>query len=459
MSLFVRDRAFYKKILIIGLPISAQQLITAGVNMMDTIMLGQLDEVALSASAMATQVHQLFLFLSMGLSMGASVLIARYWGAGSRTGLRKSLTLMFRTCLVISLSYTLIVTLFTREIMELLTPEPEVIREGVRYLRWAMPCFFLHGMSLSATIALRNIGRVRIPLYSTICSFFVNIFFNWIFIFGKLGAPAMGVAGAALGTLISRCFEFCFICGFFFLRENRIQFRVKDIFSPCGDLAGEYFRIALPVMVSDMLLGVGNSATAMVAGHIGTVYMSANSITMMTQQISQIFSVGLGQAACIITGNTLGEGDSEKAYRQGVSLTAIGFLVGAACGLAIAAVAVPIVAAYKVTPETRHMAVELMDTVAFLVVFLLPNSIMTKGVLRGGGDTRFLMIADVIFLWVVSIPLGCLAAFVFRWPAPAIFLCLRLDCIVKALWCIRRLRSRKWIKAIRGAEVSAQAGS
>ncbi len=455
MSLFVRDKAFYRKIVMIGLPISAQQLITAGVNMMDTIMLGQLDEVALSASSMATQVHQLFLFLSMGLSMGASVLIARFWGSGDRESLRKALSLMFRTCLAVSLGYTLIVTLFTRQIMAILTPEADVIYEGVRYLRWAMPCFFLHGMSLSATIALRNIDCVHVPLYSSICSFFVNIFFNWVFIFGRLGAPAMGVAGAALGTLISRSFEFIFICGYFFLREQRIRFRIRQIFDPCADLAGEYFRIALPVMVSDTLLGVGNSATAMVAGHIGTVYMSANSITMMTQQISQVFSVGLGQAAGIITGNTLGEGDREKAYRQGVSLTAIGFLTGAACGLAIAAVAVPIVSAYNVTAETRQMAVQLMYTVAFLVVFLLPNSIMTKGVLRGGGDTRFLMIADVVFLWVVSVPLGCLAAFVFHWPAPAIFLCLRLDCIAKALCCIQRLRSRRWIRTIRAAGSSA----
>ena len=451
MSLFVKDKAFYRKILMIGLPISAQQLITAGINMMDTIMLGQLDEVALSASSMAVQVHQLFLFMSMGLGMGASVLIARFWGSGDGKSLRKALALMYRSCLAISLGYTLIVSIFTRQIMALLTPEPEVIYEGVRYLRWAMPCFLLHGMSLSTTIALRNLRKVQIPLYSTIASFFINIFFNWVFIFGKLGAPAMGVAGAALGTLISRSFEFAFICGYFFLREKNVCFRPREIFIPCGDLANEYFRIALPVMVSDTLLGIGNSATAMVAGRIGTVYMSANSITMMTQQISQIFSVGLGQASCIITGNTLGEGDTEKAYRQGVTLTVIGFLVGAACGVAIASVAGSIVSAYKVGPETKALAVRLMYAVSFLVVFLLPNSIMTKGVLRGGGDTKFLMIADVIFLWVVSVPLGWLAAFVFRWPATVIFVSLRLDCVIKAIWCIFRLRSRKWIRRIRAA--------
>ena len=449
MSLFVKDKAFYRKILMIGLPISAQMIITVGINMMDTIMLGQLDEVALAASSMATQVHSLFHYMSMGLAMGAGVLLARFWGAGDRVGIRKSLSLMYRSCITVSLLFTLVVSLFTRQVMELLTSESEVIYEGVRYLKWAMPCFCLHGLSQCTTIALRNVKKVRIPLYSTIISFFVNIFFNWVFIFGKLGAPAMGVAGAALGTLISRSFEFLFICGYFFLAEKNVRFRLREILEPCGDLAGEYFRIALPVMVSDTLLGLGNSATAMVAGRIGTVYMSANSITMITQQISQIFSVGLGQSACIITGNTLGEGDKEKAYRQGVCLTAIGFIVGAACGAVIASLAGVVVSAYKVEAETKQMAVSLMYAISVLVIFLLPNSIMTKGVLRGGGDTRFLMFADVIFLWIVSVPLGWLAAFVFHWSAPAIFVCLRLDCVIKAIWCVFRLRSRKWIRVIR----------
>ena len=454
MSLFVKDKAFYRKILMIGLPISAQMIITVGINMMDTIMLGQLDEVALAASSMATQVHSLFHYTSMGLAMGAGVLLARFWGAGDRVGIRKSLSLMYRSCITVSLLFTLVVSLFTRQVMELLTSESEVIYEGVRYLKWAMPCFCLHGLSQCTTIALRNFKRVRIPLYSTIASFFINIVFNWVFIFGKLGAPAMGVAGAALGTLISRSFEFLFICGYFFLAEKNVRFRLREILEPCGDLAGEYFRIALPVMVSDTLLGLGNSATAMVAGRIGTVYMSANSITMITQQISQIFSVGLGQSACIITGNTLGEGDNEKAYRQGVCLTAIGFLVGAACGAVIASLAGVVVSAYKVEAETKQMAVSLMYAISVLVIFLLPNSIMTKGVLRGGGDTRFLMFADVIFLWIVSVPLGWLAAFVFHWSAPAIFVCLRLDCVIKAIWCVFRLRSRKWIRVIRTSKAA-----
>ena len=199
MSVLVRDKSFYKKILTIGGPIAAQQVITVGVNMMDNIMLGRLTEVAIDASALAVQVHNLFTFMCMGLSMGASVLIARYWGAGEQRSLRKTLTLMYRACLILAASFTLVVGLAPARVMSLLTDSPDVIYEGVRYLRWALPCFFLYGLSLTTTNVLRNVKQMHIPLYTAIGAFFINIFFNWVFIFGKFGAPAMGVAGAALG--------------------------------------------------------------------------------------------------------------------------------------------------------------------------------------------------------------------------------------------------------------------
>lgn len=451
MGLFVHDRGFYKKVLVIGGPIAAQQIITVGVNMMDTVMLGQLNETALSAAAAATQIHSLFQFMSMGMGMGASVLIARYWGAGDMPSLRKALSLMYRCCLIISLLFTAVVGLAPAGALALLTPYPEVVAEGVRYLYWALPCFFLFGLSTTTTIVLRNLKQMHIPLIVSVGAFFINIFFNWLFIFGRLGAPAMGVAGAALGTLISRCFEFAAICGYFFLAEKRARFRVRDILAPCGDLAPEYLRISLPVMVSDTLLGLGNSVTMAVVGHIGDTFMSAYTITHVTQQITTVFTSGLGQSAVIITGNTLGEGDPDKAQRQGVTFTALGFALGALCGGAIVLISPLVVGSYNILPETYAIAMELMRSVGVITMFMAPASILTKGVLRGGGDTRFLMIADVVFLWVVSVPLGYLAGLVWRWPPFWVFSCLRLDHVIKAVWCVFRLRGGKWIKKIKAA--------
>ena len=168
------------------------------------------------------------------------------------------------------------------------------------------------------------------------------------------------------------------------------------------------------MLVSDTLLGLGNSMTMAVAGHIGRTFMSANTITSVTQQITTVFTAGLGQAAVIITGNTLGLGEMEKAQRQGVTFAVLGVLLGGLCGGIIVAVSPLVVGSYQITAETHAVAMELMNAVGVITVFMAVSSILTKGVLRGGGDTRFLMVADVCFLWVVSVPLGAGAGLVWE---------------------------------------------
>ena len=449
MALLVRDKEFYKRVLLLAAPISAQQIITVGVNMMDTIMLGQLNETALAASSMAVQVHNLFHFMSMGMAMGASVMIARFYGAGEERSLRKTLAIMYRFCILLASLFTLVVGMFPAGVMRLLTSEPEVVREGVRYLRWALPCFLVYSMSTCTTHVLRNLKKIHIPLITSIFAFFINVGANWIFIFGKFGAPAMGVAGAALGTLISRVFEFSMICGYFFFRDTRLRFRPADIIrTRCGDLLPEYIRISVPVMISDTLLGVGNSMTVSIVGHTNRTFMSAYTITTVTQQVATVFSSGIGQAALIVTGNTLGEGNREKARQQGRTLVILSLLLGIATAAVIVWMAPAIVGYYKITPETYDVAMELMDAVGIIVIFMLTGSVLTKGVLRGGGDTRFLMIGDIVFLWCVSIPLGFLGSQVFHWRPFFVLCALRIDHLLKTLLCSIRLNGDRWMKKI-----------
>ena len=452
MKLLVREKAFYKRMWELSAPISAQQVITVGVNLMDSIMLGQLNETALAASAVGTQVHNFFHLMSKVMGMVSCVLIARYWGAKDRESLSKTLAILYRFCFLITLAFTLIVGIAPAGVLSILTKEPEAVAEGVRYLRWTLPCFFLYGSSLVTTLVLRNSGQTHIPLYTAVGAFFINIFFNWVFIFGKLGAPAMGVAGAGLGTLISRVFEFSVICGYFFLMDQKIRFRLRDIGQSCKGLVSEYLRISFPVMVSDTLLGMGNSMIMAVWGHMGTVCMSANSITNVTQQIATVFSAGLGQSALIMTGNTLGEGDTRKASEQGISFTVIGALVGVLCGLVILAISPYVIGMYQITSETAAVASELMKAVSIVVIFMMTGSILTKGVLRSGGDTRFLMVADILFLWLVSVPLGALSGLVWKWPPFWVFFFLRIDNLIKTIICLFRMRSGKWMKKIRGVK-------
>ena len=445
---YMGDRAFYKKLVSIGLPIALQGLITIGVNMMDTIMLGSLGEVAISASSLPNQFINIFHILCMGMGMGANVLTARFWGSQEIVSLKKACTIMFRLCFIIGSIFTLITIFFPGWIMRIYTSEEAVITEGIRYLNWSIPSYLLMGFSLVTTIVLRSVGSVTIPLYSSICAFFINIGCNYVFIFGKFGAPRMEVAGAALGTLISRIFEFTFICGYFFVKDKKVRYRFKDLFMKCGDMLRDYITISIPVLVSDGLMAFGNNTVTMVIGRLGSSFVSANAITQVTVQLSTVFIQGISNASSIMTGHTLGEGDVEKAQKQGFTFLGLGSVIGVFAGVLIMLISGPIISAYNITEETRGIAEQLMMAVGFIVIFQSINSILTKGVLRGGGDTKFLMAADVLFLWVASIPLGYLAGLVLHLPAFWIYTFLKIDQIIKAVWCIFRLKSRKWIKKI-----------
>ena len=258
----------------------------------------------------------------------------------------------------------------------------------------------------------------------------------------------MGIEGSALSTLIARIVEFSIICGYLFFIDTKIRYRLHHLFMRCRDILKEYVEIAIPVLISDVLLALGNNAVAMVIGRLGVSFVSANAITLVLQQLSTVCIQGIANASAIITGHTLGRGDEETAQQQGVTFLYLGIAVGICGAVLIWITSKPMISLYNLTPETQQVAAQLMFAIGFIVIFQSANSILTKGVLRGGGDTRFLMVADIIFLWVASVPLGALAGLVWHLPAFWIYALLKIDQIIKAIWCIYRLQSRKWIKRI-----------
>ncbi|MBQ6036668.1 MAG: MATE family efflux transporter, partial [Lachnospiraceae bacterium] len=336
-------------------------------------------------------------------------------------------------------------------IMRIYTKETPIIELGDTYLRWSVVTYFMLGLSLTTTIVLRAVGKAKIPLITSIAAFFINVGANWIFIFGHFGAPRMGVAGAALGTLIARIFEFAVICGYLFFKDEVIRFRPKDLFMKTGDLLKEYIRISIPVLISDGILALGNNSVAMVIGRIGGDFVAANAVTTVTQQLSSVLTQGFSQAGAIITGQTLGEGRREAAQDQGYAFLGVGFLLGLFSAAVILAISSPVIDSYHLNENAQEIAHQLMDAIAIIMLFQATNSIMTKGVLRGGGDTKVLMAADNIFLWIASLPLGILAGLVLHLPAFWIYFFLKIDQVLKAVWCVIRLNSGKWIKRIKSS--------
>lgn len=450
-TLYIKEPEFYKLVAKIAIPIALQSLITTGVNMMDTLMISALGETQLSAVSLANQFIMLFQGCCMGIGMGASVLVSRYYGMREPEAIRKTLAIMLRLCLGIGAVFCVITILTPRGIMHIYTPDGNIVEQGEIYLKWSVVTYFLLGLSLTCTLVLRSVGKVQIPLFTSIAAFFINVGANYLFIFGKCGMPRMEVAGAAVGTLIARLFEFAVICGYLFLKDKVIGFRIRHLFMKTGALWKEYIRISLPVLISDMIFMLGNNTVAMVIGRQGESFVAANAVTTMTQQLSSVLTQGMAQAAAIVTGYALGEGSREKAQRQGYALLGLGIAFGIFASCIIMLISDPMIKAYNVSDETARIAQQLMTAISITVLFQATNSIMTKGTLRGGGDTKILMITDNIFLWVLSIPLGILAGFVLHMPAFWIYFFLKIDQVAKAIWCVVRLRSGKWIKKISAA--------
>lgn len=481
MKLFQKDSAFYKKVLVLAIPIALQSLIAVGVNMLDTIMVGSIgslytylptedaqwiSEQSLTAVSQANTFIGIYHIFCMGLGMGASVLVSRYWGMkqkGDEDGsashaLKQTICLMLRLTLLLATAFALATYVMPDVIMKMyakkaanadeLLAVTEVLKRGEDYLRYSVITYFFLGTSLTVTIVLRSVGQALYPLFVSVGALFVNLLANYTFIFGHFGAPRMEVKGAALGTLIARIFEAVMIVGYLLVIDKRIRFRIKDMFMKTGSLIKEYIRISIPVLISDGILALGNNSVMMVIGRLGSEFTSANAITAVTQQMSTVGIQGVCQAGAIVTGQTLGQGDKKKTMKQGWMFFGLGLALGLLAAGIILIIKNPVINGYDVTATTKALANRLMIAISIILVFQATNSIMTKGVLRGGGDTKMLMLMDNVFLWAIALPLGIVAGFVLKLDPFWIYICLKSDQIVKAIWCYFRLKSEKWIKRI-----------
>ncbi|MBR2990757.1 MAG: polysaccharide biosynthesis C-terminal domain-containing protein, partial [Solobacterium sp.] len=285
----IADRQFYRRVLGIMLPVALQQAINMGVNMLDTMMLGQFGEVQLSASSLANQYYNIFTIICMGIIGGSSVLAAQYWGAGNKPKVRETFSMAFRLSLGAALVFALLTWFFPAGIMRIFTDEQDVILQGVKYLKITTFIFALHGTGLVYAQLMRSVGQPKLGLVVSIISFFVNLFFNWVFIFGRLGAPRMEIAGAALGTLIARLAEFLTTFIYILVIDKDLGLRIKHLLrSPSSEFYGKYFRLGAPVLISDFMLGMGNTAVSIVLGHMGAAVVAGNAICQVVDRLCTV---------------------------------------------------------------------------------------------------------------------------------------------------------------------------
>ncbi|MDA3730631.1 MATE family efflux transporter [Niameybacter massiliensis] len=443
-----REKQFYKLLLMTALPIGVQNLIIFGISMMDTLMLGSLGEVALSATALANNVFFVFTLLMFGLAGGSNVMIAQYWGKNDVKSIHKILAIMYRVCLVFTFIFVIISVVFPEQVMSIFTTDQAVIEGGAQYLRIVAIGYGFYAVTNCTIMILRSVQTVKIAMVVYVISLVVNTFFNWVFIFGKLGAPALGVRGAAIGTVIARITEFAVILIFMAYFEKKLQVKWKDLLKVDKQLVGHYLRNCMPVVFNELLWSIGVSMSGVVVGRLGTNVVAANSITNIINQLVIVFIQGVSNAGAAIIGNTVGQGDKDKVREYANTIILFSIVLGLISGVITYLVSPFIIAMYNVTEVTKAIAMDIVIVTAVTVFFksLAMNTMV--GILRGGGDATFVFINDLIFMWLIAIPFGFLAAFVWELPIIIVFFILRCDEMLKVIASLWRIHSGKWIKDV-----------
>ena len=458
MNFMVKDKEFYKKLLAIAIPLALQNLINVAVGLLDTVMLGQLGEIAMSGSSLGNQIGFIYNIMNMGLTAGAGVLTSQYWGRKDPESIRKVMSLAYKISMVLGVVFTVLALTIPETLMSFYSEEQAVIEAGAVYLRIIAFTYLISGFTMTSMSILRTVGTVKIALYMYIVSFFVNIFFNYAFIFGKFGFPAMGIAGAALATVIARVVETAIIAVYVFKVDKKIQFRFKHFFLGVDSaIFSTYMKYGAPVLFNEMLWSLGSTMLSVIMGHIGSNYVAANSICMVIFQCTSMINQGISQAAGVTAGNTIGEGKYKQARQQSLTVFVLSIALGILSSLVMFAIRTPVIGFYNVTPETQQIAFEIMDMMSILIVVQVIGTINMFGTLRGGGDSKFVLFFDVTSMWFFSVPLGWLAGLVFDSPVWLIYLALRSGDIFKSVGAIFRILSGKWIKDVTRTEEEIEA--
>ena len=355
MKQFEFTKSFFQKTAVLMLPVVLQQLITIGINFLDNLMVGGFGETQIAAAAFGNQFYSLFQFICMGLGSGAIVMSSQFWGRRELEHMRTVAAIALRVTFVLCAAFTAFSAVFPGLIMRIFTDEQSVIEAGTPYMFIIGLTFLMAGLSSTATYLLRSVGKVNIPLIGSAIAFILNLFFNWVFIFGKFGAPRMEIVGAAVGTLIARAFEFAFVFGYFVFRDERFSFRLRHFLLPGGGLWKQYVRFSVPVLLSDMSLGLSLTLTFVIVGHMGEAFSAACSIVNSLVQMTTVLNMGVAGASAIQIGNTIGAGDISRAKREGNSYMLLSALFGFVLIPVLLLLQRPYLSFYNVSGETLEL--------------------------------------------------------------------------------------------------------
>ncbi len=441
-------KEFLKSAALLVVPVAMQNLITTAINSLDVIMLGRVNEIVLAGASLGNQVYfnmSLFLF---GITSGAAVLIAQYWGKKDLDSIKAIFGLGMKLGIAVSSLFALSAFFLPELLMRIFTDDTEIIRQGEIYLRIVCFSYPFTAVNMIYLNTMRSMEKVKIATLAYSVSFFVNLIANGVLIFGLLGFPALGTAGAAWGTVIARFSESLVIL-FYDRKINRtLKFSIKFLVSKNGLLTRDFWKYALPVIINELSWGTGISMITGILGRLGSSVVAANAVAQVARQLSMIIGFGVAAAAAIEIGKKIGEGNREGAKDLGRRYAVLSVITGF-IGAAVILIALPVMLKFLVlTPDAAKYLKMMMLVMSYFVIGQSINSCFVVGIFRAGGDTRFGLFFDLTFMWGIAILGGWIAAFVFHAPVTVVYMILLSDEVLKMPVAYGRYKSYKWLKNV-----------
>lgn len=439
-------RIFYRKLWGLVFPIAIQNLMTALVSASDAFMLGFVSQTSLSAVSLATQiqfVHNLFM---LALTIGATTLAAQYWGKGDTDSVEEILAIALKISMAVSVVFFIAAMFFPGFLMRIFTNDIKLIQAGIPYLRIVSVSYLFMGFSQIYLCIMKNSGRTaKSTIYGSV-AVVINIGFNVIFIFGLAGFPAMGIAGAALATTVSRALELLLTI-YENMHRSLVCVRLKYIRNSSKKLKKDFWHYTTPVLGNELVWGCGFTMFSVIMGHLGSDAVAANSVANILKNIIACVCNGIGIGAGIIVGNELGKGEMERAREYGNRLFKLAVFAGTVSGLILLAVG-PVLRIFtgSLSAQAHSYLKNMMYICTYYMIGKSVNATVIAGVFCAGGDTKFGLKCDAVTMWVILIPIGMITAFVLKLPIMVVYFIISMDEIIKLPAVYRHYKKYNWVR-------------
>lgn len=450
-----QEKGFYKNAIFLMLPMMLQNFVTNMMGLADTFMVGLLGESSLAAVSLANTPFFIVMLASLGIQGGASVLVAQYHGRGNNEAINRIMGVGFYVSILLTATTSLVAFFFPVQIMQILTNNAELWDFGAEYTRIVGFAFFFSSLSGMYIGVQRSMGNTKLGAIVLSISGLLNIFLNWVLIFGNLSAPKLGISGAAIATVISRVFEVIVIAIYAPLNRKRLPLFPKLILRPGMMIFKDFIKFAVPVILNELLWSSVVSIYSIIMGHMpdNTPILAAHTLTGNLDRVLSVGMFACGGAAAIIIGNEIGMGNKDSIYSKGVALSFVAFCMGCVGTLLTFALRFFFARQFVfplmgIGQQAQDYAIIMLTIIAVVQPLRSANMTSVVGILRGGGDVKFSLFIDILPMLIACVPLAALVGLVLKWGIVAVYICMFLDDIVKFIICSLRIRSGKWINEV-----------